>query len=124
MTKNKLVGAVIGIVVVAIAGALALGQAPKTQSAKNPPPIESGSTGTIKQFLLSEVAQHKDAQSCWSAINGGTYDLTTWISQHPGGPENILSICGKDGSDAFNNQHGGSQRQADILKTLKIGTLK
>jgi hypothetical protein len=56
-------------------------------------------------------------------INGGVYDLTAWISKHPGGERAILSICGKDGSAAFNDQHGGQRRPANELSGFKIGTI-
>lgn len=85
-------------------------------------PSTAGST-TAKTYTLAQVAQHKDASSCWAAINGGVYDLTNWINQHPGGPEHILAICGTDGSSAFNAQHGGQARPEQELATFKIGTL-
>lgn len=86
-------------------------------------PNASGSTSNSKTYTLAEVAQHKDATSCWTTINGGVYDLTQWINQHPGGPEAILSICGIDGSSAFNEQHAGQARPEQELASLKIGTL-
>lgn len=76
------------------------------------------------QYTLSQVAVHAGASSCWSAINGNVYDLTAWISPHPGGSEAILSVCGKDGTDSFNSQHSGSSRILKILGSFKIGTLK
>jgi len=92
-------------------------------------PNASGSTSagttasTEKTYTMAQVAQHKDATSCWAAINGGVYDLTDWINQHPGGPEAILSLCGTDGSAAFNAQHGGQRDPARELAKLKIGIL-
>jgi cytochrome b involved in lipid metabolism len=72
---------------------------------------------------MVQVATHKDAASCWTAIDGNVYDLTTWIPQHPGGEAAIESICGIDGTSAFHGQHDDAKRQADILATFKIGTL-
>jgi len=72
---------------------------------------------------MAQVAQHNNASSCWSAINGKVYDLTSWINQHPGGPEHILGICGSDGSAAFNTQHGGQERPESILEQFYIGEL-
>lgn len=83
----------------------------------------STATTTASSYTLAQVAQHSTAQSCWTAINGGVYNVTSWINQHPGGPEAILSICGKDGSAAFNGQHGGQARPASELASFKIGTL-
>ncbi len=74
-------------------------------------------------YTLAQVAPHNSATSCWSVINGGVYDLTSWIAKHPGGTQAILSLCGKDGSAAFVGQHEGGEKQAAMLVTLKIGTL-
>jgi cytochrome b involved in lipid metabolism len=72
---------------------------------------------------MAQVAAANGASKCWTVINGNVYDLTTWINQHPGGPEHILSICGKDGTSAFEAQHGGQSQPASILASFKIGTL-
>lgn len=74
-------------------------------------------------YTLADVGGHNSQSSCWSVVNGNVYDLTSWIASHPGGERGILSICGRDGSDVFNSQHGGAQKQAEILATFKIGTL-
>lgn len=81
------------------------------------------STPTPSGITLAQVALHNSRSSCWSAINGNVYDLTSWITNHPGGENNILIICGKDGSGAYNNQHGGSSKTESILVGFKIGTL-
>ena len=74
-------------------------------------------------YSAAQVATHDTATSCWSSINGNVYDLTSWINQHPGGEGAILSICGKDGTSAFENQHGDQSQPNQILATFKIGTL-
>lgn len=74
-------------------------------------------------YTLAQVAQHNSAGSCWSAINGSVYDLTSFIAYHPGGEAAIISLCGKNGSAAFDAQHGGQSRPASELASLKIGAL-
>jgi hypothetical protein len=81
-----------------------------------PAPVASG-------YTLADVAKHSSVSSCWAAVNGNVYDLTKWINQHPGGPERIKSICGTDGSAAFNGQHGGDTKPEAMLKTFLIGPL-
>ena len=85
---------------------------------------ENATSTTAKLFTLEDITKHADAKSCYTTIQGEVYDLTSWINVHPGGAQNILSICGKDGTSAFVAQHGGKQKQADILKTFLIGELK
>jgi cytochrome b involved in lipid metabolism len=80
-------------------------------------------TATPTSFTAAQVAAHASVASCYSSINGAVYDLTSWISQHPGGSAAIKGLCGKDGSAAFNGQHGGQGRPESELAGFKIGTL-
>lgn len=73
---------------------------------------------------MTEISTHNSAASCWSTINAVVYDLTGWIRSHPGGEGAILSICGGDGSAAFNGQHGGQGSAQNVLDGFKIGTLQ
>lgn len=94
----------------------------------NTPNTSSQPNGTAtpvqRTYTLADVARHATEQSCWSAINGNVYDLTEWVTNHPGGSRAILSICGKDGSAAFSGKHGGQERPEQTLKSFLIGTLK
>ncbi len=91
--------------------------APKTDTGT------SGSTGATASLTMSAVATHNSATSCWTVIDGNVYDLTEWIRQHPGGPQAIGKLCGRDGCAIFHGQHGNAQAQADILATFKLGAL-
>lgn len=83
--------------------------------------VTKGSTAT--HYSHADVKKHSTQSSCWAAINGKVCDLTAWISQHPGGPDKILGICGTDGSAAFNGQHGGQRRPASELANFYIAEL-
>lgn len=69
----------------------------------------------------AEVALHASRDSCWATINGNVYDLTSWIPQHPGGEQAILQLCGTDGTEKFNRQHGKSSKVVVVLSGFKIG---
>ena len=86
-------------------------------------PVTTATATQAKNYTLAQIAQHPNAQSCWTAVNGGVYDVTSWINQHPGGSEAILGMCGRDASADYNDQHGGERRPANELATFKIGTL-
>ena len=75
-------------------------------------------------FSMSDVATHNTRVDCYAAVNGFVYDLTSWISQHPGGEENILKLCGTDGTAAFTRKHGMNQKAKDTLEGFKIGVLQ
>lgn len=85
---------------------------------------DTGSASTAgTSYTMAQVATHNSGTSCWTAISGNVYDVTTWINQHPGGSDAILSLCGIDGTAAFTAQHGGQSRPENELKTFFIGTL-
>ncbi len=113
--------AAIGVVVVTgHTGATATwaGRSGSTNAGSTPTP-----SATNGGYTMAQVAEHATAASCWSAINGDVYDLTSWIGQHPGGPNAIRSICGQDGSAGFNNRHATTPEALQTLPTFKIGTL-
>lgn len=83
-------------------------------------PVPSTTTQT---YTASEVAAHNTSASCWSIINSKVYDLTSYISRHPGGSSNITRICGKDGTSAFNGQHGGSSKPERTLAGFYLAPL-
>ncbi|HLP22612.1 MAG TPA: cytochrome b5-like heme/steroid binding domain-containing protein [Microbacteriaceae bacterium] len=107
------------------------GSAPtQTQSADvtpsaSPSPSSSspGNEPTATVISAAEVASHASAESCWTVIDGTVYDLTPWITEHPGGARSILELCGRDGTAAFMGQHGGQRDPARELKRLALGTL-
>jgi len=77
-------------------------------------------TGMIK-LTLDEVKKHSDSTSCWSIVYNNVFDLTKWISKHPGGAAVIKAICGKDGSVAFEGQHEGEGKPARELSNYFLG---
>jgi cytochrome b involved in lipid metabolism len=134
MKKSLIIGSVIIIILVVVAIVLFA----KNNRPAEPidvtvtPPASSSQTTTSDtttspassgMFTMAQVATHNTASSCYSAINGIVYDLTTWINRHPGGAARILSICGKDGSSAFSGQHAGEPRPEQILAGFQVGAL-
>ncbi|XP_030560957.1 cytochrome b5 type B [Drosophila novamexicana] len=73
-------------------------------------------------YQKSEVAERngKNGQPVWMIYKGNVYDVTTFIKDHPGGPELILEVAGKDATKAFNNA-GHSPDAVQQLKQYKIG---
>lgn len=74
-------------------------------------------------YSLRDVAEHDSEASCWTAISGSVYDLTSYIPRHPGGERDILRICGKDGSSLFEREHGGESKAEARLASFRIGAL-
>lgn len=125
--NNKLISIIIGAILIIGVGTLVyVNKKPAVAPADN----FSATGNTTNQsdtkvagFTLEEISTHKDASSCWTAINGSVYDLTSWIPKHPGGSQAILSLCGIDGSAGYNGQHGSSSKTARVLGGFKLGAL-
>ena len=96
----------------------------KTVPVAKPPVKTTDATPQVSSYSLSDVANHKSTSDCWTTIGGKVYNLTSFINQHPGGSSAILSLCGKDGTAAFNQKHGGQARPATELINLLVGNLK
>jgi cytochrome b involved in lipid metabolism len=77
-------------------------------------------TSTTALVTPTELAQHASSADCWMAIDGTVYNVTQFISKHPGGKA-ILKGCGKDATQMFNSvpAHAGSEAAQD-LKGLPI----
>ena len=105
------------------ASASSSAQSPTVTSQSTQAQTAQTTTTSAGTYTAAQVATHSTSSDCWSSINGGVYNLTSWISQHPGGEGPILSICGKDGSAAFNGQHGNDGRAQRELATFKVGVL-
>ena len=87
-------------------------------------PAPSTSSGAVVEGItLTEIATHDTATDCWSVVNKNVYDLTSYVSSHPGGSAVIKAICGKDGSAAFSGQHGGAATPTSVLASFKLGAL-
>jgi cytochrome b involved in lipid metabolism len=78
---------------------------------------------TAGGYTKAEVAKHSTASDCWSIVNKNVYNLTTYVSSHPGGSAVIKAICGKDGTAAFTGQHSGQQTPTSVLAGFKLGAL-
>lgn len=87
------------------------------------PDARTNTQTSAKTYTLAEIAKHPSASSCYTAVRGTVYDLTNFIAQHPGGAENILEICGKDGTSAFTRKHAGQPEPEQELAGHEIGKL-
>ncbi len=98
-------------------------QATPTVSTAAPKPATQPTTQASGTYTMAQVATHNSATSCYTVIGGSVYNLTSFVSQHPGGSVAIKSLCGVDGTAAYTAQHSGARRPANELAGLKIGTL-
>ena len=83
-------------------------------------PKVSSPTGTVA-LSNAEIGTHNSKSDCWSIVNGNVYNLTSYVSRHPGGQSVIANICGKDGSNAFTNQHNNQGKPNNVLSGFLLG---
>jgi cytochrome b involved in lipid metabolism len=95
--------------------------APSPTAKATPTPTPSA---TQAGYTMADVKKANTRAKCWSAIDGNVYDLTAWISAHPGGESAITFLCGIDGSNAFKAQHEGQGKPSLRLSQYLLGPLK
>lgn len=84
---------------------------------------ESSSDKSSEGISVSDVKLHNSDSDCWVIIHGKVYDVTKYLDDHPGGPEIIMDVAGKDVSGDFEDTgHSDDARQQ--LKDLFIGDVK
>merc|ERR1719223_1248665 len=62
-------------------------------------------TGGGGGYDMAEVAKHTTKGDCWVVVAGQVLNVTTFLSQHPGGELAILTFAGKDATEEFNMIH-------------------
>ncbi len=75
-------------------------------------------------LTMAEVAKHNVKEDCYIVVRDVVYDVTNGIDKHPGGPDKIIPLCGKDATSAFTGQHGGQPQPEAALASMKIGALQ
>ena len=74
-------------------------------------------------YTMAQVQAHNTSADCWAAVNNKVYNLTTYVTAHPGGAAAINAICGKDATAVFSAQHSGSTSANAMLVTNYIGDI-
>lgn len=97
-----------------------------TSVAQTPTPTPTTTptpTATQAGYTMADVKKANSRAKCWSAINGNVYDLTSWISSHPGGSSAITFLCGTDGTNAYKAQHEAQGKPTMRLSQYLLGPL-
>ena len=74
-------------------------KAPAASASGAPPP--RASSLPAGKFTICDVRAHTTAASLWLTANGRVYDVTSWLSKHPGGPGALLSHGGRDADEDY-----------------------
>lgn len=76
----------------------------------------------MQAYTLAQVSEHKSGSDMWLTIDSKVYNISSFLSDHPGGEEVLLEFAGLDASEAF-EEIGHSQDARDLLVKMQIGTL-
>jgi len=72
---------------------------------------------------MDQVKANSTSASCWTVIDDNVYNLTGWISSHPGGAGAIRGLCGTNGTSSFRGRHGSGGSPSETLATYLLGPL-
>jgi len=89
---------------------------PKPDATPTPSVTQSG-------YTMADVRTNSTKSKCWTVIDKKVYDLTNWISAHPGREAPILFLCGKDGTNSFKAQHANESNPLARLASFLLGPL-
>ena len=100
----------------------------KIEPTNTPFPIIPKSQQNHPSLTLTEVSSHNTPSSLWLVLgnttNGGqhVYNITSYLSSHPGGEAVLLDCAGTDADDLFEDL-GHSPAARKLLSKYKIGVL-
>jgi fatty acid desaturase len=71
----------------------------------------------------NEILRHNKKNDCWIIVRNDVYDISAFISSHPGGMDILLSRAGEDATSFFITRHAQSKQILRHLEKMKIGEL-
>ena len=75
---------------------------------------------SLKQYTWAEIQEHSTRSSLWIVFEHKVYDVTTFITDHPGGEEVLLEQGARDATIAFNDV-GHSEDALTRRRALLVG---
>lgn len=79
----------------------------------------AATAGALRPIGAAELAAHNHRDSCWKAIDGKVYDVTSYLPAHPGDEAQTLDWCGKDASAAWHNKRPGQAHSPNAVVLLQ-----
>ena len=59
----------------------------------------------MNTYTMEEVSKHSKKEDCWLIIKGQVYNVTEFLSSHPGGSSIVVSVGGQDATEYFEELH-------------------
>lgn len=67
------------------------------------------------------MAKHTSKDSCWVILYGNVYDVTDFLTEHPGGSKIILKLAGKDATEEYDPIHPPGTIEDNLKPEAKLG---
>lgn len=77
----------------------------------------------VPRVTMAEVAKHNTKEDLWIVVEGKAYDLSKWYMNHPGGHLPLITMAGKDATDAFEQYHPDST-WANLLPNFHVADVE
>jgi len=78
---------------------------------------------TKRIITEEELAEKCTTDECWIAYKGNVYDVTKWLSKHPGGLRSIMSTAGKDATSVMISLHAPETLEKHMRRIRMVGVL-
>ncbi|KAK7181859.1 hypothetical protein DPSP01_002447 [Paraphaeosphaeria sporulosa] len=72
---------------------------------------------------FDEVKAHNSRDDCWVVIQDKVWDVTEFLSEHPGGSEVILKYAGKDATSVYNEFHAPGMLEETLATNKFVGDI-
>ncbi|CZT23888.1 probable glycolate oxidase [Ramularia collo-cygni] len=76
-----------------------------------------------KTFTYQQIQEHRSKESCWVALYGNVYDVTSFLSEHPGGSKIILQLAGTDATEEYDPIHPPGTLETSLPESAKLGSI-
>ncbi|VDK43672.1 unnamed protein product [Anisakis simplex] len=70
-----------------------------------------------------ELSKHNTVDNCWIVLENKVYDVTEYLTFHPGGVNELMRAAGCDGTILFNKYHAWINHET-MLKACFVGYFK
>eukprot|EP00808_Paulinella_micropora_P023481 g10217.t1 len=95
----------------------------KSKDRKMPIMAKRAGKDATREFTEEEVAKHNKDDDVWMIIHGKVYDVTKFLEDHPGGPDIMISVAGKDATDQFEEVFHSEKARQQALEFV-VGKVK
>ena len=77
--------------------------------------------GEVKKITIAQIAEHTTVGDLWVVFNGKVYDVSKYMTSHPGGYEILMEHAGgKDATEAYTDADH-TKRAREMVTKYYVG---